>query len=118
MKAQVRRFHSPDVDDLSGWVPPCPKKFGILLQVLIGPEGQDGEESFDFVVCTPEWLREKHTNQGVIFGRHHVLVFGYHFERIQAAIIAMVENATGDDWIGLAQGISRYGCWEFEDYSD
>jgi hypothetical protein len=86
MKATIRRFHSPDVEDLNSWSPPDPTHFGFLLQVLIGPRDAEGEESFDLVVCTPAWLMEKHGVEAVVFGRHHLLLFEYSFERVQTTI--------------------------------
>lgn len=118
MKATIRRFHSPDVDDLASWRPEDPACFGLLLQVLLGPEGQEGEESFDFVVCTPAWLRERHGANGVIPTRHHILVFEYDFPRLRKAIESIVDSTEGEDWREVAERIGRHGKWEFEDYQE
>lgn len=116
MKAAIRRLHSPDVPDLESWIPVEPECFGFLLQVLVGPWGEDGEESFDFVVCSPEWLKRKYGEDAVILGRHHVLMFQYNFAHLKDAIESMVSRAEGRDWSEVATKIARYGAWEFEDY--
>jgi len=116
MKATIRRLHSPDVDDLASWTPKDPVCFGFLLQVLVGPEHQEGEESFDFVVCTPAWLRRQYGADSVIPGRHHILIFEYSFERLRCAIESIVDSAEGENWRDIALQIGRYGKWEFEDY--
>jgi hypothetical protein len=56
MRAQLKRIHSPDVQDLSACVPEVRDRFGFLLQMMVGPKGSEGEESFDLCVCTRERL--------------------------------------------------------------
>jgi hypothetical protein len=53
VRAEVRRFHSPDIADLAAYAPPDPTSFAFLLQVMAGPKQGEGEESFDVEVCTP-----------------------------------------------------------------
>jgi hypothetical protein len=52
MQAELKRLHSPDVIDLNAFRPNGP--FGFLLQAMVGPQGAEGDEAFDVVVCTPE----------------------------------------------------------------
>jgi hypothetical protein len=118
MKAAIRRFHSPDVDDLKRWFPAEPECFGFLLQVLVGPGDGEGEESFDFVVCSPEWLRRKYGDDAIVLGRHYILLFIYDFDRVKKAIEAIVAKATGNNWHEVASKIACYGQWEFEDYQE
>ena len=118
MRAAIREFFSPDVSGLEGWIPPDPTCFGILLQVFIGPLGGQGYESFDFVVCTPEWLRRKYGDDGVILCRHYILVFEFNLKRIAARIESLVASVEGGDWNEIASKLARYGHWEFEDYTE
>jgi hypothetical protein len=55
MLAELRRLHSPDVDDLRNWVSNS-AEFAILVQIIASPAGSSGEESFDVTVCSPAWL--------------------------------------------------------------
>ncbi len=118
MRAVIRGFHSPDVDDLDSWRPADPRCFGFLLQVLVGPSDGPGAESFDFVVCSLEWLRSNYGGDGLVFGRHHVLLFEYDFDRVRKAIEGIVSKASGSDWSEVASKIARYGKWELEDYRE
>lgn len=119
MKAEIREFHSPDVYDLSNFVPDDGEKFAFLLQVMVGPEGEEGEESFDIEVCTPKWLAETYDQNEVVFGRHRLIVFKYDFEKISSAIRKYIgDHCTGDTWEEVAEKIARIGHWEFEDYTE
>lgn len=118
MQAKLKRLHSPDVLELKGYSPDQPNNFGFLLQAMIGPAGLEGEESFDMVVCTPEWLRQNHAVDEVILGRHHLIVFRYDYEILASYIAAFAERCTGESWQSVAHQLSLLGKWEFEDYRE
>lgn len=58
MNAKLKRLHSPDIYNLENYQPECAGSFCFLLQAMIGPEGEEGEESFDIEVCTPAWIEK------------------------------------------------------------
>src|SRR5438045_942145 len=111
----VRRLHSPDVDDLRTWSPPDPECFAFLLQIMVGPESGEGEESFDVEVCTPCWLSRTYGPSGVVSGRHHLIVFKYDFGAIEKFIRNYVDESSGETWQDIAGKVGRLGRWEFED---
>lgn len=118
MRAKLKALHSPDID-LETFSPDDPTNFGFLLQAMIGPEGQDGMESFDLEVCTPKWLMDRHLHGAspeVIFGMHMILVFSYDLHQIRGALERYCERCVGDDWPTLTTKLARLGAWEFEDY--
>lgn len=117
MRGVLRWIHSPDAPDLETWQPPDAETFGILLQALIGPEFADGEESFDFVVCTPSWLARTGA-AGPTFLRHHLLVSSFDYGAIRNAIEELVASCEGADWNEVATKLGRFGQWEFEDNRD
>jgi hypothetical protein len=49
-------LHSPDADALAEFTPEDPEDFALLVQAMVGPRGEEAEESFNFVVCTPRWF--------------------------------------------------------------
>jgi Immunity protein 8 len=118
VNAEVRRFHSPDVYDLRSWSPPRIDSFAFLLQVLVGPVGGKGEESFDVLVCTPQWLAETLSGDDLLIGRHRLIVKEYSFPRIEQFIRNYVNGCSGDSWEQLAEQVGRLGKWEFEDYRE
>ncbi|MFO0404784.1 MAG: immunity 8 family protein [Labrys sp. (in: a-proteobacteria)] len=114
--AVLRRLHSPDVDDLEAFSPSVPDHFGILVQALFGPEGVEGEESFDFLVCTPAWLAEKARRVGVVSGRYHLIVHAFDLPQLRAFLDGCAKSASGKSWKVVAAKLARIGQWEFEDY--
>ena len=116
MKASIRRLHSPDVTDLVGYRPTDSDGFGFLLQVMIGPEGGEGEESFDVTVCSPNWLLARHNKEDVVIGRHHLIMFEYDYLRLKRTIEEFCKSCEGATWKELALKLGRLGKWEFEDY--
>ena len=116
MKAVIKDLHSPDIYDLEKYQPDFEDNFCFLLQALIGPEGELGDESFDITVCTPKWLIENHTKEDVLFLRHYIVVFEYNYNQLVEALKNKIENLSGENWGNLALKISRIGYWEFEDY--
>ncbi len=116
MQAEIKRIHSPDIDDLSSYYPDEPDCFAFLLQVMIGPKDEDWEESFDIEVCTPKWFESKYAENEAIFGRHILIVFEYDLERIKQKISKYCASCSGENWQELANKLGRIGYWEFEDY--
>lgn len=118
IQAELRRLHSPDAPKLDDYTPSTPEHFGILVQAIIGPKAGLGEESFDFMVCTPSWLGEQVARAGYIVGRHHLVVDHYDMKAIRAVIQDLCRQAVGPNWASVAAYLARFGKWEFEDYQE
>jgi hypothetical protein len=116
MRAVLRRLHSPDVSDLDTFEPSETDNFGFLLQILVGPDGGPGEESFDVFICTPRWLLDNRSDDEIIMGRHMLIMFRYDYARLHRFILAKVNQAIGANWDEVASHLARLGKWEFEDY--
>jgi len=110
----LRGFLTPDAYDLSEFEPPS-SAFAILIQMMVGPPGDlGGEESFDVVVCSPDWLREQAADP--VIGRHLLIVNTFEWDRISAFLASQVAACEGGDWSEVAEKVGRIGHWEFEDY--
>jgi Immunity protein 8 len=116
MHAELKRLHSPDVRDLRKYQPKDAACFGILVQAMFGPSGTEGEESFDVVVCTPDWLKEELSREVLVVGRHHIVVARYDYEMIEAFLKTHAQSCQGATWRDVAERLARLGKWEFEDY--
>jgi len=113
--AKLKRLHSPEIFDLSSHSPAEPDNFGFLLQAMIRPANDRGEESFDLVVCTPDWLKQKCANN-IVSGYHYLIVSRYNHAALQKYIEDFVSRCSGTSWREVARKLARLGRWEFEDY--
>ncbi len=118
MKAEVKKLFSLEIDDLANYVPSDPDCFQVSLRLIAGPEGQPGEESFDFQVCSPAWLLQSLGDEEVLLLRHQLLVRKFNFQKISEFILKFVSSCHGKNWEEVALMLSRLGVWEFEDYSE
>jgi hypothetical protein len=82
-----RKFHPQDPED-----------FSFLLQALVGPADGPGEESLQFIVCTPRSIRKKLATQPIVFGRSLVIVETWGAERILAGIRLAIERIDAPTW--------------------
>jgi hypothetical protein len=115
MRAEIRHLLCPDIEP-DTFVPEDPSRFSFLVQLLAGPAGEEGEESFDFVVCTPGWLADRVEQDGPTNGRHHVIVNRFDWPALRDYFERLVAGISGADWADVGAKLSRYGRWEFEDY--
>lgn len=116
IRLEVRRYHSPDVLNLEAWSPPDPGRFEILIQVIAGPAGLPGDESFDIVLSTTSMLRERVATSGVVNGRHQLFVDWYDWSSVTRYIETYAASCEGETWLDAAAKFGRLGRWEFEDY--
>ena len=118
MKAKIKSFHSADIEDLYNFIPKDSENFSFLLELMVGPENREGEESFSIQICTPKWLLSTLKKDEVISGRHFFIVQEYNFDRILKKIKKIIESCNGLDWNEVAKKVNRFGYWEFEDYQE
>ncbi|HEY8728214.1 MAG TPA: Imm8 family immunity protein [Acidothermaceae bacterium] len=117
MKAALRQFHSPDAD-LETYVSADPADDALFIQMLVGPEDGDGEESFDLVACTPQWLQREARTHGPIVGRHYLVVDVFEIASVLDFLRAYIDALTAPTWRELVLQLGHLGKWEFEDYTE
>lgn len=118
MKPVVRYLHSPDVIDLDQHRPNNPE-FAVLVQAMIGPDtGDSGEESFDFVVCSPDWMSAQLAQKPWLSGYGMLVMTEFSADRVRSAIEEIISGIKAESWSQFAVSMSRYGVWEFADYRD
>jgi Immunity protein 8 len=117
MMAEVKRLHSPDVEDLPSWTPES-ADFAILVQIIVGPAESAGEESFDVTVCSSAWVTRQAAREKIIEGRHLLIVSEYDYELLSEYITRYVSACRGETWAEITDKLTRLGHWEFEDYQE
>ncbi|ANS45004.1 immunity 8 family protein [Serratia inhibens] len=115
MKAILRGIwvDSPDFS-LENYKPEEKDCFILLVNLKIGPENEEGTNYFYLNVCTPEWLCKHHWLPELM--RHTLLVRKYDLDEIIKTITDYIAQCEGNDWMEIAQKLSRVFAWEYEDY--
>ena len=116
MIPELKRLHSPDIIDLINYAPEDSSSFSLLVQAMVGPKGENWEESFDIDVCTPSWIEKNQKHDEVLIARHFLIVLEYDYRNIVKTINDFLKNCSGENWDEVALKVSRLGLWEFEDY--
>lgn len=95
-----------------------PEKFDVVVRVMIGPSTGDGEESFDFRVCSPEWISAESNLKGHFLARRVLVLPYWNVDLIRSEIMKEVSALTGETWDELATQLCKIARWEFEDYPE
>jgi Immunity protein 8 len=115
VRAELKHLHlEPDPSALSAE----PESFSFIARMLVGPSGSPGEESFDVVVCSPQWLAARCREVALYDARHHLVVDVEQFDKRQLRtwLESRVSNVQAETWRETGEQLGRLGQWEFEDY--
>ena len=83
---------------------------------MIGPDDGPGEESFDFIACSPNWLAQKSADTGPIWGHGYLILDHFDYEVLRRTVERVCAAAVANTWDEVAARISRLAHWEFDDY--
>ena len=89
---------------------------GVWIRMLVGPDEGIGEESFDVLVCTPQWLTRMIDEDGMSFVRHTLLMSKLDLPRAAQRLKHEVPRSEAKDWPGLMLHLVQVDYWEFQDY--
>jgi len=115
IEPKLKRLHSPDIFDLSAPQLCEDSPYCVFVQAMFGPNGSDGEESFDILVCNDLWVSQQ-CRIGAFSGRHHLIVCRFDINEIREFLEQIALKCADVDWNRVALKLGRYGQWEFEDY--
>ena len=118
MKSEIKRIDSPDIScPIEQFIPVKEDDFGLLLELSIGIENEDGADIFDIMLCTPKWIMSNFGTNSIIVGLHYLIVFNFNYLEIYNKLRDLF-SVTGDNWEEICQKLCYYGHWEFQDYKE
>ena len=109
MQACIRHLVVDEHDDLETCTPADPMDFEIDLRAVVGPQGEKGDETFRFTVCSVRYIERMCLEEGAVFGCHRLVVQQYDHRKISAAVTDLVESLEAATWRELAQMLAQYG---------
>jgi len=118
MRPIVREICTVAHEDLESFRPGDPANFETVVRMMIGPEGEQGSESFDISVCTPSWLEDQCQQSGYFFPQRRLVVSHWNPNHIKEFISKRISTMTAESWKDLAAKISEFSHWEFKDYRE
>src|SRR5579871_5036575 len=114
MKIELKSLKLIDHEDWN-YRPDNPLEFSVAAEALVGAEGHEGSEIFTFEICSPLWL-QRNLKDSPLFVRHVLLINQFDEHMIKRAVSDLVARFSGQTWVEVANKLSRYMYWEFEDY--
>lgn len=88
--------------------------FSLWIELSIGTYCENGSDYFRLQICTPEWLCKHQWLPELM--RHTLLVRTYDLDEITKTITDHIDRCEGENWMEIAQKLSRVFAWEYEDY--
>jgi len=118
VRAQLKALDSADAPggDIRAFEPEDAEDFRLAVTATIGPAGLEGEELFQFTVCSAARLARQPLPKGFAFQRHTLVLDKWDPSLIERAIGDLCLRTEGEEWHEIAVKLSRFGGWEFEDY--
>ncbi len=114
MKAQLRFIESNDTLDWQAFAAresPDPWDDWGWFTVGIGPDGEEGTDLFQVVICTPTAKHKTLDGNDVFRG---LIVDSFDPESIRNVIHEFVSSVTGANWLDCVRQLQMALRWEYE----
>jgi hypothetical protein len=99
IRPEIKAFYSVDIElPLEKYFPEVEDEFGFWARMIIGEKNTGGEESFDVMICSPKWLINNYAKTDLLFGKHHLIVFEYNYDRIYHKLKRFIDRIEEDIW--------------------
>ncbi|MGA6204453.1 Imm8 family immunity protein [Nocardia testacea] len=114
MRAELKGMHSPDIDLTDPEATAAAD--AVLVQLMIGPAGAAGEESFDLVVRTSVGSVTDMDARGFRPADHALVLDRIDPAEIRRRVEGFLRDLDRPTWDALAGAIGRIARWEFAGY--
>lgn len=114
MRAQLLAAHSWDTLESGSLREAGASSF--LVEMTIGPAGQDYGDNFTVTVCRLDWLEACMREVSYYVPRHLLLTSHLSLDSAILFIRKIVNSVEGETWSDVSNLLSRYFRSEFEDY--
>ncbi|HBQ20134.1 MAG: Imm8 family immunity protein [Sandaracinaceae bacterium] len=117
IKNRIRSMSSPDVE-IGVWEPESDADVCFLLQIEIGPAGEEGADVFDCMVATPEGLRKlERPGQPVIATRALLVFSSFSWTELFRVLDRLIASCEGHSWVETCDRLQRYFRWEYDEFT-
>jgi len=106
---ELKHLLSPDL--AYGSKPPDPGNCCVALQALIGPQGVDSGESFQFLVVTPSFLAAQALPR---WGRGMLIVQEFQWAVVDRMLERLLAGASRKSWREVGAALNHQLEWEFD----
>jgi len=113
IRPTLRYLHSPDLEEPR--LPPDPKNCSVLIQAIVGPGEDPGEESFAFCVVTPAYLQQHCDPQ---WGRGLLIVESFDWAVVRRFLEQRLSSAARTTWQEVGFELNKELLWEFDNYQE
>jgi Immunity protein 8 len=113
IRPRLRYLHSPDLEEPT--LPSDPKNCMVLVQAIVGPGDDPGEESFDFCVVTPSYLQQHRDPR---WGRGLLIVESFDWAVVRRVLEERLSSVTRSTWEQVGLELNKELLWEFDNYRD
>ncbi|WP_084481392.1 Imm8 family immunity protein [Nocardia grenadensis] len=114
MRAELKGMHSPDVDLANPAAVSAADD--VLVQLMIGPAGDAGEEAFDLVVRASGDSAEVAGGRGFRPADHALVLDRIDTAELRRYVEDFLRDLEYPTWDELARAIGRIARWEFAVY--
>lgn len=116
MRAKLKHIHCPDLDEFNKQsVKNCSREM-LFVQAFIGPNNEEGEESFNIEFCTPYWILNEVNQNKFKICRSLIVINKLDYDAIYKIINDFCNRTSGKNWNEIAEKISRFFKSELENY--